>query len=115
MEALLRTRVSMFSIEESLTLAQIEEYAAAGTLTERILPIEACFKELPMRKAKESGDRLLHNGNLVFEDQLEEQRPKTACFEDVRMYDSQGIFIGVYQSDGQGGWKPKKMFYYSGG
>lgn len=133
MEELVRTRVSDFCIEESLTLAQIEKRMAENRLLEKVLPVEACFRNFPARSTRPDFDKLLYNGNPVWEKQLaavdseakREARAEMERFgygngitdepEDVRMYDSQGRFIGIYMSAGEGRWKPKKMFYSEGG
>lgn len=116
MESLVRTQAAGFSIEDSMTLAQIEERAAAGTLMEKILPVETCFQELSVRKTKKAFDRLLYNGNPILESQLEKaeslekaELPKQGVF--VRMQDSGGRFIGLYKTEDGVRWKPEKMFY----
>ncbi len=115
MEELIRTQASGFSIEDSLTLDQIEACVADGTFHSRVLPVEAFFRDLPERKTKQKFDRFLYNGNPVSDDQLETGTVLTEAAGDIRIYDSQGVFIGIYMPVGQGRWKPKKMFYSEGG
>ena len=45
MESLLRTKVSRFELEDSLTLGEIEKKKQDGTLMEAIIPIDAMFPE----------------------------------------------------------------------
>ena len=44
MESLLRTKVSRFELEDSLTLGEIEKKKQDGTLMEAIIPIDACSR-----------------------------------------------------------------------
>lgn len=96
MESLVRTRVGQFEIGEALTLSQVEEYAKAGTLSQHIIPVDEFFSEYPKFVAKEEFDKLLHNGNPLPKEAVGSQNTKSDMF---RVYDSQGIFIGVYGTD----------------
>lgn len=117
MESLLRTRSGRFLIEDSLKLEEVERLCEEGTLEERILPVEALFKNCPgISSQTPLLDKLLHNGNPFTQEQA-----GTAGFTDPtasgrdgawsRIFDSSGRFIGVYeyrQPDKR--WQPKKIF-----
>lgn len=114
MEALVRTRVAQFSIEESLKLAEIEQLAATGQITEKVLPVDGCFFEYPAFCTRPEADRFLYNGNSVYARQVTkmDQNGEAETADLVRMYDSEGTFIGLFFFDGVNkSWKPKKMFY----
>lgn len=116
MESLVRTRVAGFSIEDSLKLSEIERLAAENQLGSKVLPVDDCFSEYPAYQAKPEADRFLYNGNSVYTRQAvpmgdsKESKPDES--ELIRMYDSQGTFIGLFSYAGANhSWKPKKMFY----
>ena len=95
MEHLARTRVGNFSIEDSITLKELEGLKEEGRLLEALLPTDTVFGQYPSAAAKESGQRLLENGNrlpisCIREwDRAWEKTP-------LRLYDSFGRFAGIY-------------------
>jgi tRNA pseudouridine55 synthase len=109
MEHLLRTRVDRFRVEDSLTLSQIETLRDEGRVEEHVFGIDEAFAGLPeLRAASEEGDKLLHNGNPFSPEQLPcgEMLPAEA-----RVYDSEGIFIGIYRyQEEKKRYKPYKIF-----
>lgn len=108
MESLVRTRVSEFCLEDSLTLTQIEELRDEGGLSERILSVDSVFSDYPELIMKEEFDKLVHNGNAFYRYQAQGED----CEEElVRVYDSNREFIGVYEPDEENKrLKPKKIF-----
>lgn len=107
MEALLRTRSGRFTLEESYTLAQIEEAVRDGSISEKILSIEKVLEEYPRVCVLETGDKLLANGNPLAKELLCRQEERGW----VRMCTSQGVFAGIYQWDMQRErYYPVKMF-----
>ncbi len=107
MEQLLRIKAGPFALEDSLTLAQIEQKKQAGHLEEIIIPVEEMFANKPACRIKPEFDKMLYNGNPVFLNQMTE----TVCAAQVRMQDSKGRFCGVYEyrKEKKGFW-PVKMF-----
>ncbi len=101
MEELLRTRSGKFTLEESLTLSQVEAAVSEGTITEKIVSIEDVLSMYPVLTATNSGDRLLCNGNPLPESMVQGGNRE----EKVRMYKSSGDFTGIY------GWDEKKEKY----
>lgn len=108
MAKLIRTRVGHFSLEQACTLAEVQQLLNKGKLQEKILDIETVFEEDPRIACNPAADKLLHNGNPLTADCVQELHKGT----DVRMCDSSGVFVGIYR------WKeekqmyfPKKMFY----
>lgn len=107
MESLLRTRVSDFCIENSLTLSQIEALRDEGDLGRHILAVDKLFSEYPELVMKPEFDRLVHNGNVFYGNQAEGSFPAGP----VRVYDSRKKFIGIYAPDGENALlKPQKLF-----
>lgn len=107
MKSLLRTRVAQFSIEDSLRLSQIEEKMAGGGIYECLIPVDKMFEQYPEVRMKEAGDRLVHNGNS-FEPDIAGEAAKTEGIK-IRVYDSKGIFVGIYQYERKM-FRPVKMF-----
>ena len=101
MEELLRTRSGNFTLEESITLSQVEEAVKDGTIEEKLVSIEDVLSGYPAVYATGEGDRLLQNGNPLTETLVE----KSIREKNVRMYRSSGKFTGIY------GWDERKEKY----
>lgn len=109
MKSLVRTRVSRFSIEESLSLAQIEQFAKDGRLEEKIIAIDKFFENNPAVYMKEDADKRIYNGNFFQKRNIRTQETGTGDW--IRVYDSKGIFIGIYKlEEKEDIYKPVKMF-----
>lgn len=107
MESLLRTQVGRFELKDSLTLSQVEETVADGTVEEKILGIEEALKEYPGVFCTKTGDRLLANGNPLDQNFVSEASKEGW----IRMHFSDGSFAGIYQWDERRGrYYPVKMF-----
>ncbi len=103
MKELVRTRVERFEIEEALTLSEVEALRDAAVLEQHIISVEDMFDSYPKIIVGASMDRLIQNGNRFSRN--DEYTEGTQ----VRVYDSQGHFAGIYirqQSD----YRPVKMF-----
>lgn len=101
MEELVRTKSGRFSIEESVTLSQVQQAAENGTVSEMVVGIEEILSEYPRILCTGEGDRLLLNGNP-----LHEELVQSSCLEmPVRMCTSSGDFTGIYQ------WNPCRKKY----
>ena len=96
-----RTQSGNFTLEESMTLSQVEEAVANGTIGEKIVSIEDVLSMYPALICTPEGDRLLGNGNPVPEELVQGGSRE----EKVRMYKSSGNFTGIY------GWDERKQKY----
>ena len=101
MEELLRTRSGNFTMEESMTLSQVEKAVAKGNIEEKIVSIEEVLSMYPALTCTAMGDRLLMNGNPLPEELVQGGNRE----EKVRMYKSNGNFTGIY------GWDERKQKY----
>ena len=101
MEELLRIQSGNFTLEESMTLSQVEEAVANGTIGEKIVSIEDVLSMYPVLTCTPEGDRLLNNGNPLPEELVQGGSRE----EKVRMYKSSGNFTGIY------GWDERKQKY----
>ncbi|GFI09836.1 MAG: tRNA pseudouridine(55) synthase TruB [Lachnospiraceae bacterium] len=112
MKSLLRTRVERFVIRDSLRLSQIEEKMAEGRIGDCLIPVDRMFGQYPKVQMKETGDRLVYNGNAFFLRDVASDAIGAAGAEgeaQVRVYDSKGSFVGIYRYE-QEVFRPVKMF-----
>ena len=98
MERLLRTRSGAFKIEDSHSLAELEEIFAKTSSQEIqnvLLSADTCFMEYPALHCKEKYDSVLLNGNLMrmrhFKEYIEVADPIN------RVYDSHNDFKALYE------------------
>ncbi|MBQ9886501.1 MAG: tRNA pseudouridine(55) synthase TruB [Lachnospiraceae bacterium] len=112
MESLVRTQSGIFKLEDSLTLSEIEKLRDNGTLEEHIYPIDRAFASYPKAYAKKDAGKMLYNGNPMYENQLASECGSSALKgSDICIYDSEGVFIGVYRySEKIKQFKPVKVF-----
>lgn len=110
MESLTRSRVGIFAIDNALTLAELEKLWDKNRISDVIIPPDAVFPNLQAVTVTENAVRLLQNGNLIPEDMLV-QGISLEDWEEVRMYDREGRFYGIYQYySKERDVKPVKMF-----
>lgn len=103
MEQLTRVRSGMFCVEDSLRLDQILALHKAGRLLPHILTVDRFFDGYPVWRVPSEQDRLVHNGNVI---------PAGVQKGRLRIYDSEGRFIGIYEKEaGKQVLRPWKMFY----
>lgn len=107
MESLVRTRVGNFCLEEAITLQELEQKRDRDELDSCIVTVEDIFRDLPSVRTGEPFDVLVHNGNRIRSHMLD----RIPSGKQVRMYDSSGTFIGLYEADPvRKDYKPLKMF-----
>ena len=104
MEELIRTKVSRFEIKDSLTLAQVVERKAEGTLEEILVPIDEMFSEYEAVTLKKEFAAFAYNGNKFMPKHLHEKITLTD-HKLVRVYDEENQFIAVYKFE-----KEQRMF-----
>ena len=111
MEALLRTRVGNFRLEDAYTLSELEAAMQAGEIEDKIVSIEDCLGLYPARKALPEADAKLRNGNAVGESVVSGETDDEGAL--VRLYLSDGSFVGLFQKRGGQYWA-EKMFLERG-
>ena len=110
MAALVRSRVGIFGIEEALTISQIERLRDENKISSVIIPPDGVFGQCQAVKVTPDGQRLLENGNRLPVRMLSGNVSLQEA-EQVRMYDEEGRFYGIYQYLGKPGEvRPVKMF-----
>lgn len=111
MESLLRTQVSCFSLADSISLKQVEEYVQKEKLSDILLPVDVLFKEARAIYVKKRCEALACNGNPFKTESLETQDLFTDR-ENVRVYDTKNRFIGIFEYFGEKEeFRVKKMFF----
>lgn len=108
MKSLLRTKTGQFTMEESLTLDELQILKDTGRLSEAVLPVEEVFSELPVfTPSDELTDKLVHHGNPFKPADGKKHQDKEA----FRVHGREGRFLGVYEYiAGKQMFYPKKMF-----
>ena len=103
MKELTRTRAGRFEIKDSLTLGELEKLKESGRIGEAVLPVTAVLAEYRQIRSEEDNlDKLLRNGNPFRYGKI----PDVKSGESFCVYDSEGLFIGVYEFA-----EEKNMFY----
>lgn len=102
METLVRTRASVFEMENSLKLSEIEQLRDENKIETVLYPMDAMFQKLAGVVVKEKFQKLLYNGNPLSLNFLEENDKKS---KQIRVYDKANHFIGIYS------WDEKKQQY----
>ena len=111
MQSLKRTRVGNFSIDNSYTLSQIEQMVQAGKTDEILTPIDEMFSDSRKIIISQEYDKLLYNGNKLPYNSIQGKNDvQHNEDEQVRVYDKNDEFIGVYRFEGNE-FVPVKMFY----
>lgn len=112
MKSLIRTKVSIFTLENALRLAEIEECVKNQTLDQVILPVDKLFLSIPKVVVKKEVCKLLYNGNQLREENItwETNRDQNKL-DKIRVYDSEDVFTGIYEYDKtKNCYQPVKMF-----
>ena len=106
MESLERIKAAGFSVENALTLSDIEPIRDEGNLDSIILAIDEALVEYPKVVADGECTKILQNGGKVSADDLTQTDLDA---EMVRMYMADDTFVGIYERVGDV-YKPNKMF-----
>ena len=110
MEKLLRTRVERFELKDAKTLDEIRTMVEQGTILDAIVPVDVMFSDCQAIYTTKMGDRLVHNGNSFSEEFIQIPECEIAHGTQVRLYDSEETFIGIFEKKGHY-FAPVKMFY----
>ena len=111
MEELIRTRVSRFKLEDSLTLSQVQELKENGELDKILVPIDEMFSNYEAITLKEEFMSFVYNGNTFLPKHVK-QYIELVDGKMVRVYDDKGNFIAIYKFIKEKYiFKIEKMFY----
>lgn len=110
MEKLVRTKVERFSVEDSITLKQIEEFRDNNTLEDYITPVDEMLGNYSKCIVSKGAEKLVYNGN-IFTSGNTFLKMNHEDGQIVRVYTSEGEFIGLYKFNSEKQiYKPVKMF-----
>ena len=98
MEALRRTQVGPFTLDNAYSLRDVEEMMREESVEDAIYSIDSLFPEYDEVHAKESAIKLLENGNGLDYDLVDGD----AATDLVRLYHPDGRFAGIYSRTSQG-------------
>ena len=102
MDQLLRTKVSIFEVDQALTLAQIEERIQQEDRS-FVLPVDQLFTQYPkMQVADEEAAKMLRNGNPITIGKLKSfnEAKKDQNKSRVLVYNENGEFRAIYELRG---------------
>ena len=110
MAELVRTRVADFTLEDAVTLAQLEQAVAKNCLEEYVKPVDYVFTHCKALVVREGFRKLLYNGNKL--------PVSCGCYEcetedgdRLRVYDAEKKFVGIYEYQAKEELlKPVKLF-----
>ncbi|HPD40665.1 MAG TPA: tRNA pseudouridine(55) synthase TruB, partial [Anaerolineae bacterium] len=97
--ALTRTVVGPFRLEDSLTLEEVAALAAAGRLTEALLPPERALMALPSVTLTPEMEVAARYGQSF-------DLPAAPAAPEVRAHDGQGRLVAVLIPTEEGRWRP---------
>ncbi|ABX43131.1 tRNA pseudouridine(55) synthase TruB [Lachnoclostridium phytofermentans] len=112
MKSLIRTQVSIFTLENTLRLAEIEECVKNQTLEQVLMPVDKLFLSMPKVVVKKESCKFLYNGNQLVEDNFTWEKVSDQInIDKIRVYDSEDVFTGIYEYDEKKNcYQPVKMF-----
>ncbi|HEU4965098.1 MAG TPA: tRNA pseudouridine(55) synthase TruB [Bacilli bacterium] len=112
MSHLVRTRSGPFALEQAVTLEQVEEAMAAGTIGEHLLPLQAALPHMPQAAIPEVLERRVQNGRELT---LRKQVPGAEVGSLVRIETRGGKLLALYRvieiAGGETHTKPEKVFH----
>ena len=111
MASLVRTRVSVFKIEDTITLEEVQYMADNNPekLKEYFMPVDALFPGYKKVQIKSSFAGSLLNGNKLSGNMFYSEAPEPADGENILVYNENGVFKAIYKREA-GEYKVNKMF-----
>lgn len=139
MKSLLRTKVGGFAVENSLTLAKIEELTRCEQLSPYLVRMDEMFPDYVKIIIDREFNKFIYNGNSFIKNHIKDYKPadsklmeKIVSRNDTKMqdegeagevirlsednqmfriYDEEDLFIGIYRYDAkEDSFRPVKMF-----
>ena len=110
MKSLVRTKVGHFTLENAITLEELQKLRDEGKLESIVKSVDGCFADCPVLHVQEKWRKLLENGNSFYASQTREGETYPVG-QWVRIYHENDSFVGIYAYDeGRKWYKPVKMF-----
>lgn len=96
MESLVRTKSSIFTIDNSITLDELAQYAQNGTIESCLTPIDAVFFSYKSLTVEDDDDFRVRNGNYL----KVSRYGLTPCKNEIyKIYNKRGLFLALYIYD----------------
>jgi tRNA pseudouridine55 synthase len=113
MKNLVRLRVGPFSLEDALTLPQLEEVYRQGNIQKFLYPLDYVllpFNALVVNTEQQCS--LIHGSPIALEPGSESGLPGFSQDSLSRVYTADGSFLGMVKYDSESGrWQPEKIFF----
>ena len=98
-------------MEDSHTLAEVEASVVESGLPVGLVTLDQLFADKAAVVMQPESDALVHNGNIFHVSRMiKKSRKDWRHLQEVRVYDSQEKFVGIYYYN-EGYFYLKKMFY----
>lgn len=111
MSSLVRTRAGEFAVNDSKTLAEIEALVKEKRVLEVVRSVESMFAQYPSIVINEAFNQRVYNGNVFGNEHLH-QGAGALNAQLFRVFDSKGVFVGIYRYDtGRKAFLLVRMFY----
>ena len=111
MENLIRTRVSVFRLEDAITLSQIQKMVneSVDEFEKKVVKVDSLFPDYSRLYVNDKGARYLANGNSLKKDDFIDEGVIIKQNQDVLVYDEEKHFKAIYAFNGKE-YKVVKMF-----
>jgi tRNA pseudouridine55 synthase len=100
-----RTRHGPFTLAEAVTMTELQEAADQGWLEALLLAPDLALLHARALVVDELHERLLLTGRVV-----DAGNGSMPAGQRARVYGADGTFLAVAQADGEGRWRPEKVF-----
>ena len=103
MESLLRTRVSVFAVEEAYTLSQIQDMMQEGEekLLQVVYQVDSLFPSYPKLQIRDEFAAKLSNGNPLIMKFLQPFASETKSMQEIITSLSEGAYMLIYDEEGK--------------
>lgn len=95
MAELLRTRTGAFTLDDAITLQQLQEMTEQGKEADAFLSMQEALAEYPQAVVAEKAEKLLYHGAKIFEPYFY-MAQAVQCGKVVTVFDSKKQLIGLY-------------------
>ena len=102
-----RTMSAGITADHCLTLEEIAEHRAAGTLQDHLIPADQSIAHMPKHVVMEEKKKSALQGQRVSSRFIS---PEVITAGHFRLYDQQGLFLGIYELEESGSIAPVKVF-----
>jgi tRNA pseudouridine55 synthase len=111
LSALRRTRIGPFSVEDAVTMEELEAAFEDGTWPGRVSPTDCGLIELPAVTLHIEDEKDVRHGQAVRIDEERLSGIEVSAGLECRAYAEDGSLVGIVAFHGESGmWRPRKVF-----